>query len=399
MMEIAVNALSHLADDGYVDADEPALNVRAEKVVAETGLLVFAASTAQVNKVGLNALASALIPKARSERMLLGLCTQPSLALDYAFAHVCLTRAGFPDERFDKVLRRAACAQAFHGRERPPHRVLEREWTASGVWPERRNVAPSVIRDSALGRPSDLLAGTKEDYYALTHALMYGSDFGQHGWKMPRRRQAIAEEAETMLSWALDVDDFDLAGELLLTWPLLGLKWSPVALFAFRVLAAAEDEAGYLPSTGTDLERAKTLEGAARKRYLLATAYHTAYVMGLLCAAALHPSAAPSSQSGRRQETCRPSPPTGDGNGHCFQKATLALTFPGHTARGTERADRSSDELCIAASSDRQRLCTRPRSASEGAWSRARRRPGRESIRRVARSLAAAREGRQSECA
>ena len=60
-----------------------------------------------------------------------------------------------------------------------------------------------------------------------------------------------------------------------------------------RVLAHVEDRAGFLPSAGTRLDRVNMLQGEDRAKYLLATAYHTAYVMGLLCAVTLQPQRAP----------------------------------------------------------------------------------------------------------
>jgi hypothetical protein len=81
--------------------------------------------------------------------------------------------------------------------------------------------------------------------------------------------------------------DYDLGGEVLLAWPLTGKTWSPAATFGLQVLTQVEDKAGFLPSPGTRLDRLNTLQGDERTDYLLATAYHTAYVMGLLSAAAL----------------------------------------------------------------------------------------------------------------
>jgi hypothetical protein len=59
------------------------------------------------------------------------------------------------------------------------------------------------------------------------------------------------------------------------------------------VLAAVEDRAGFLPSAGTRLDRLSELQGQEREKYLLATAYHTIFVMGLLCAASLAPGKTP----------------------------------------------------------------------------------------------------------
>jgi len=136
-LEIAGQTVERLAENGYKDAEEPAINVRPEKIVGETAILLYAASAAS-HHPGVGAatdrIARLLIPHARSSRMLLGVCLEPSLALDFAEAHICLSRLGYRDKGFDELLLQARCAQAGSGRERVPHRVLEQPGSpASGT--------------------------------------------------------------------------------------------------------------------------------------------------------------------------------------------------------------------------------------------------------------------------
>jgi hypothetical protein len=223
-------------------------------------------------------------------------CLEPALSLDYAQAHACLSRLGYPDPAFDRLLEHSLRSQARFGRERPPHRVLEQQWIAGLL-----GISPAVLRKhngsaaatSVLGNPLDLLCGGREDVYALTHALMFVAGTNIPPRPLPRRRSVILSEAEAVLAWCLDESDYDLGGEVLLAWPLTGSSWSPAATFGFRVLARVEDAVGFLPSAGTRVERLNKLQGDERTNYLMASAYHTAYVMGLLCAAALRPGCAP----------------------------------------------------------------------------------------------------------
>jgi hypothetical protein len=301
-LEFAERAVERLAADGYTDAQEPTNKLRPEKVISETAFLLYAASRARASRevrVRIERVAERLLPHARSERMRLGVCLEPALAWDYAQAHVCLGRLGHQDRAFDALLRRSLRAQARRGRERPPHRVLEQEWIAR-TWKASDTAhgerTSRAALGSALGRPMDLLSGSREDVYAFTHALMYVTDFSQRLPILPRRRDIILAEAEAALARCLDEEDYDLGGEVLLAWPLTGKGWSAAAAFGFTVLARVEDEAGFLPSQGTRLDRLAALDGAERADYLLATAYHTAYVMGLLCAAALQPGRTPPSE-------------------------------------------------------------------------------------------------------
>jgi hypothetical protein len=97
----------------------------------------------------------------------------------------------------------------------------------------------------------------------------------------------ILSEAEAVLARCLEDQDYDLAGEVLLTWPLLNTAWTTSSAFAFQVLKSVEDKAGFLPTPSVRLNRLRRLDGAERTRYWLATSYHTIFVMGILCALAL----------------------------------------------------------------------------------------------------------------
>ncbi|HZD49428.1 MAG TPA: hypothetical protein VE178_11860, partial [Silvibacterium sp.] len=245
-LDIARLAVEHLAADGYTDPREPLKSIRPEKVVSETAVLLVAASAAMTHsdvEARVRNLAELLIPHARSDRALLGLCLEPALAWDYALPHVCLNRIDYPDYEFDKLLSAALDSQARCGRERVPHRILEQEWVATGWYqpkPGRRQTSPPTARRSILAQPMDLLACTRDDIYAFTHALMYVTDFNLMPALLPRRRGLILSEAEALLAYSLDEQDYDLSGEVLLSWPLTGKSWNAASVFAFHVLAHVE---------------------------------------------------------------------------------------------------------------------------------------------------------------
>jgi hypothetical protein len=298
-LDVARQAVERLASAGYTDPEEPTNNVRPEKLISETAVLLYGASAVRhYDGVGarVDQVARLLIPYARGPRMLLGVCLEPALALDYAEAHVCLSRLGYGDPGFDELLRQSITSQAAPGRERVPHRVLEQQWIRDlwdGSGSGGAGRAPRATVGSILNEPLDLLGGGRVNLYAFTHALMYLTDFGIRPRRLPRPRAMILAEAEAALARSLDAEDYDLSGELLMAWPLTGKSWSAAAAFGFRVLARIEDKAGILPASTTRRERLDKLAGDDRTDYFLATAYHTAYVMGLLCAAALQPGRRP----------------------------------------------------------------------------------------------------------
>jgi len=239
--------------------------------------------------------AALLVPLARHEDVLGGICLDPGLARDHAIAHAVLSRLGYPDRDVDNLLSESLAMGADFGPERLPHRRLEQQWFAR-VWRvgERTKHPDSrFITDSMLGRPMDALGATRLDIYAFTHAVMYASDLGRRRIVLPRPARAIAADADVALAFSLDSNDFDLAAEVMLTWPMLGLAWSPASIFAFQLLADVEDDIGFLPGLAFDLDRYQALTDEKRSRFALVTSYHTAYAMGFLCAAALRHGCAP----------------------------------------------------------------------------------------------------------
>ena len=136
--------------------------------------------------------------------------------------------------------------------------------------------------------PSDIVGGSRDQAYAFTHLLFYLTDFGYRSVPgIVDLQSTVLGEAEGLLARYLDAEDYDLSGELLMTWPLLDTEWSPAAAFGFRVLARVEDETGLLPCGNISLSRLEELGGDDAARYALGTAYHTAFVMGFLCAISL----------------------------------------------------------------------------------------------------------------
>lgn len=165
-----------------------ALEAPPDKVIAETAMFLRAAASvpsAAARDVAARAhqLARALLPHARHPRVAIGIALHPAMARDYGAAHLVLAKVGYPDPEFDRFLTAALAAPTATARERLPHRELEQAWLAwlaGGTRPPEELVART-----ALVRGVDLVTGSRDDIYALTHALLYATDFGNHTLLIP----------------------------------------------------------------------------------------------------------------------------------------------------------------------------------------------------------------------
>jgi hypothetical protein len=306
-LDIAGQSVERFAASGYLDLQEPSNEIPPLKVIGETGLLLVSASIAAGHPDiarRIHNVAERLVPHARSKRMLFGMCVEASFALDYAAPHICLTRLGYRDPVFDAVLGKSLNSQVRAGHQRLPWDKLEKEWLVrswQGTGSKSRQKCHPAARESLLAHAMDLLSGTDVDTYGLTHAVMYATGFGlMRPRRLPRPVSEMLAEVEATLARCLDEEDYDLGGEIVWSWPLTGRSWSAAAVFGFRVLASAQDQAGFLPCAKTKSRRLNELSGDEREEYLLATRYHTAYVMGFLCSFALHPRSAPPVRIPRR---------------------------------------------------------------------------------------------------
>lgn len=313
-LDLGVVIVESFGRTGFTDDVVPDLSFGPDKVIAESTMLAYAASGASDNPdVERRAarLAEAVAPLCRSQTAAAAIALHPEKAFKYAVPHVLLTRLGQRDEAFDDFVRQRCAAAVDLAADLPASALAERRWILSiwdreGVVGAARRTVPdwTDLKGTAVDRPLDVLAAPREEVYALTHLLFYVSDFARAvPPELLREREAILADVRAALLRHLEAEDYDLSGELLMAWPQLGAPWDAVADFAFEVLATVEDAVGVLPCGNADRARFIALDPAAGERYARATSYHTAYVMGLLCAAALRRGALGVDRLGPRQDS------------------------------------------------------------------------------------------------
>lgn len=301
-LDVAGSALDAAIDDDLAtgrDGPRPlepvptaseAQPLRLAKVVTEAAMLARCAAGADDELTqGVLSLARRLIPFAQGESVRAALCREPASAFVHATGHVQLRDLGHEDRAIDALLAEIVGGADVGGPERLPAQELETDWlrrTWSNDWADG-TVDADALRRSCAGRRLDALTSSTQDLYAFTHVVLYATDMGRRSVVMPCPVADIAADAEAGLAAAIDADNLDLAAELLWTWPMLRLPLSPAAAFAFRVLASAQDAAGFVPGPGFAPGMFESLEGATRDRYVLRTSYHATFVAGFLCAAML----------------------------------------------------------------------------------------------------------------
>ena len=273
---------------GAPDAAPPLIG---DKVRCEASMLLRAAA-AVANRdpklpAALARLAAELVPQSPDE-LAVRLCLHPGIALDLALVLLHLRALGLGDPRLEPLLGDLLGTDRLRGPERQPNRELEQLWL-HGLW--SGEVEPTslarTLSASSLAWEFDHLAGTTEDAYAFTHAILYATDHGRRRVALPRPVEEIVRDADAILAMALDAGNHDVTAEVLWTWPMLDLPWTPLAAEARAFLAQVSDACGFLPGPGFDPSVHKRLPFPERDAYVLRTSYHTTLVHGLLLAATL----------------------------------------------------------------------------------------------------------------
>ncbi|MGN6219337.1 MAG: DUF6895 family protein [Microbacterium sp.] len=278
--ELALDAAVDGPARAHLDAHQTSL----AKITAETAILVRVARACGAQDVVVHAerVAARLRPLVTDPHIRLGAIMRPAAALDVAAAYLVLREEG-ADPALDAALHSALAARSAHATERLPHRELEQEWLAAQL--DGRPPVPELVFATVLAAHLDVLCGSRDDAYAFTHALMYATDFGRHPDAVPASLvPRLLAQAQAALAGALDDEDWDLAGELLLTWPMLAADAGPAESTALAVLLDLADAVGTLPSATL---AATPLDGLAprdRGDAIVLAGYHTAYVLAILAA-------------------------------------------------------------------------------------------------------------------
>ena len=219
---------------------------------------------------------------ARSRSTRTAIVARPSRAAAHVLAHGCLHQLGCREDSFDQLARAALTSSAANACERVPYRLLDVAWIRHLLLGDDELDHPS-LETSPIMRGVDLVGATVEDAYAFSHALPYATDFGRR--PLPRTVDTawLSGTADALVLKALDEDDLDLLGELLMAPALLRRCWTPVQWFGWRVLCDTWRHYGFVPGPGLP-PPVEGEDAAETARRVLGTVYHTTLVGGLAVA-------------------------------------------------------------------------------------------------------------------
>ena len=283
-LDFARRTVVHLITEGHAAGEDDPWYVRPEKIIAEAALLMVYAKAGKPDaavKEALAALYDVLEPLARSKAVLGNICLKPAMALDYGCAHLCLSYLGYPNALFDEAMEQALRANKHT--ERTPYRMLEQAWLKT-LWKGAGTQQELALWSSlgCLNQAPDLFSESSDDVYATTHAAMYLFFDGQAA--APVDTDSLIAYLESWLVIYMDKQDYDIAGEVLQAWAMTGRPFSTIALFSLTCLVEIEKRVGFLPAPNLDLSLIEGREQQERRTYIYSVNYHTAFVMGLLCA-------------------------------------------------------------------------------------------------------------------
>jgi hypothetical protein len=232
------------------------------------------------------ALAAALVPRIRNSRLRGLLVRSPQTAATLGAGHVFLTAAGFPDATFDELVRGGLDDGFAETVERVPYRLLDQRWTRNLTASEPRGF-DDLLNFSILRSRAHPFYMTQTDAYAITHAIMYSTDFGRHRLPAALDLQRVRDMVQEGLAWHIVSEDFDLLVEYLICAECVGTRASPYARFADRLVQRSWADLQFLPGPTFDPERYRAMVGKAAAAYAVEHMYHTNFVWGMYCAVRL----------------------------------------------------------------------------------------------------------------
>lgn len=256
-----------------------------DKTTSEAAILLLVAHRTAARlpqlRPAVESLRDALAVAVRNQNALMRSYRSRHSAVTLAMPHLVLNSVGSPDPSFDRFVEYSRM-DPWPYVECAAFRIAESRWLrslTSGGDIDFDDLLPFSIYATELN-PWDM---TRMDIYALTHWLMYASDFGARPLP-PQLHATSADSIAAAIKRELPSEDLDLLGELLMGAWMLGGDFSTECIAAWSVLTAAWESLGFVPSPSFSAAQFKARTEEAKEAYAVANIYHTQFVFGMLAA-------------------------------------------------------------------------------------------------------------------
>lgn len=173
----------------------------------------------------------------------------------------------------------------IHLAAQPIHRLLELRYIFDlGGLGHKIPSYSSLCKKSGLKRPANLVYLTDMDAYLITHALFHCSNFSFNSPQGISKSEVLNVRVvlDSLLAMYVYRRNWDLVGELLLSRHCLGDMGPTFSGLAWRALLDAQWPDGAVPGQYFNAQELERLKGAAKRKYLFETCYHTTLVAALV---------------------------------------------------------------------------------------------------------------------
>jgi hypothetical protein len=258
-----------------------------EKMMMEAGLLAYIVGRTGYCEEAVWALARTIREKYDSSSAVSCILRHPRLAASLGALLLVLERFGLATQQERAAVHGALQSPYLECSEHVPFRLLDRHWVL-GLTDNAAGPLAEALQLSAACRKTHPVYMTRADGYAITHSVMYATDFGAHAAPTVLRSDSLWDTIDASVAWCLAAADFDLLTELLLAQLLLRQRLSVYGAIAWRRSRQTWDSLGFLPSPSLSATSFRSLKDEAEQRqYAFHNMYHTVLVGGLLCVAFL----------------------------------------------------------------------------------------------------------------
>lgn len=255
-----------------------------DKLLLEASLFAFIVGRRGNHEGATSELLAAIRSRYDSARVLATLRRQPVQVATLGATLIVLWKRGLATEEEVHGLHAALSSPYVDSTERVPFRLLDRRWVLS-VAGQGDFIDQAALSSSAGCRSMHPIYMSREDAYAITHTVMYVTDFGAAS--PPDHLSAgLRDTLDDCLIWCLVAHDYDLVAELLLARVYLCRSLGAVGRVAWRDCISVWDQLGFLPSPTLHADAFLALSSESeRVQYAHHHMYHTVLVAGLLCSA------------------------------------------------------------------------------------------------------------------